>query len=47
MREVVGTSVVISAFIVDSKTRELVATLEPDILTPEVVYGKIGRAAQG
>jgi len=38
MRLVVDANVVISALIADSKTRELVVTLEPDLLTPAFVH---------
>ena len=41
MRLVVDANVVISALIADSKTRELIVTLEPDLLTPEVVHNEI------
>lgn len=41
MKLVVDANVVISALIADSKTRELVVTLEADLLTPEVVHGEI------
>ena len=41
MKLVVDANVVISALIADSKTRELVVTLEPDLLTPEFVYDEI------
>jgi predicted nucleic acid-binding protein len=39
---VVDANVVISALIADSKTRELVVTLKPELLTPEVIHGEIG-----
>jgi len=39
---VVDANVVISALIADSKTRELVVMLEPELLTPEVIHGEIG-----
>ncbi|SFG11515.1 Predicted nucleic acid-binding protein, contains PIN domain [Halopelagius inordinatus] len=42
MKLVVDANVVISALIADSKTRELIVTLEPDLLTPEFVYDEIG-----
>ena len=42
MTLVVDANVVISALIADSKTRELVVTLEPELLTPEVIHGEIG-----
>ena len=42
MKLVVDAKVVISALIADSKTRELIVTLEPDLLTPEFVYDEIG-----
>nr|WP_276277157.1 PIN domain-containing protein [Halomicroarcula sp. SYNS111] len=38
MKLVVDANVVISALIADSKTRELIVTLEPDLTTPEFVY---------
>jgi predicted nucleic acid-binding protein len=41
MRLVVDANVVISALIADSKTRELIVTLEPDLLTPEIVHDEI------
>lgn len=41
MRLVVDANVVISALVADSTTRELVVTLEPDLLTPEVVHDEI------
>ena len=41
MKLVVDANVVISALIADSKTRELIVTLEPDLLTPEFVYDEI------
>ena len=41
MKLVVDANVVISALIADSKTRELIVTLEPDLLTPEVVHDGI------
>ena len=43
MKLVVDANVVISALISDSKTRELLVTLEPDLLTPEVVHDEIER----
>ena len=42
MKLVVDANVVISALIADSKTRELIVTLEPGLLTPEFVYDEIG-----
>jgi len=42
MNLVVDANVVISALIADSKTRELVVTLEPDLLTPAFVHDEIG-----
>ncbi len=42
MKLVVDANVVISALIADSKTRELIVTLAPDLLTPEFVYDEIG-----
>ncbi|KOX98193.1 MULTISPECIES: PIN domain-containing protein [Halorubrum] len=41
MKLVVDANVVISALIADSKTREHIVTLEPDLLTPEFVYDEI------
>ncbi|WP_436346814.1 PIN domain-containing protein [Natronorubrum sp. FCH18a] len=41
MKLVVDANVVISALIADSKTRELIVTLEPDLLTPKFVYDEI------
>ncbi|WP_380678820.1 PIN domain-containing protein [Salinigranum sp. GCM10025319] len=41
MKLVVDANVVISALIADSKTRELIVTLEPDLLTPAFVYDEI------
>ena len=41
MKLVVDANVVISALIADSKTRELVVTLEPDLLTPAFVHDEI------
>lgn len=42
MKLVVDANVVISALIANSKTRELLVTLEPELLTPEVVHDEIG-----
>jgi len=42
MKLVIDANVVISALIADSKTRELIVTLEPDLLTPAFVHGEIG-----
>jgi predicted nucleic acid-binding protein len=42
MKLVVDANVVISALIADSKTRELIVTLNPELLTPEVVHDEIG-----
>ena len=42
MKLVIDANVVISALIADSKTRELVVTLEPDLLTPSFVHDEIG-----
>lgn len=42
MKLVVDANVVISALIADSKTRELIVTLEPELMTPEVVHVEIG-----
>jgi predicted nucleic acid-binding protein len=41
MKLVLDANVVISALIADSKTRELIVTLEPDLLTPAFVYDEI------
>ncbi|OYR43630.1 PIN domain-containing protein [Halorubrum sp. Hd13] len=41
MKLVIDANFVISALIADSKTRELIVTLEPDLLTPAFVYDKI------
>ncbi|SIS01554.1 PIN domain-containing protein [Natronorubrum thiooxidans] len=41
MRLVIGANVVISALIADSKTRELIVTLEPDLVTPEFVHDEL------
>jgi predicted nucleic acid-binding protein len=41
MKLVVDANVVISALIADSKTRELIVTLEPDLFTPEFVHDEI------
>ncbi|MFB6082187.1 MAG: PIN domain-containing protein [Halanaeroarchaeum sp.] len=41
MKLVIDANVVISALISDSKTRELIVTLEPDLLTPGYVYDEI------
>lgn len=38
MKLVIDANVVISALIADSKTRELIVTLEPDLLTPAFVH---------
>jgi len=42
MKLVVDANVIISALIADSKTRELIVTLEPDLFTPEFVHDEIG-----
>lgn len=42
MTLVVDANVVISALIADSKTRELIVTLETELQTPEVVHDEIG-----
>ena len=42
MKLVVDANVVISALIAASKIRELIVTLEPDLLTPEVIHDEIG-----
>lgn len=41
MKLVVDANVVISALVADSKTRELIVTLEPDLLTSEIVHDEI------
>ena len=41
MKLVIDANVVISALIADSKTRELIVTLEPDLQTPAFVYDEI------
>lgn len=41
MKLVIDANVVISALIADSKTRELIVTLEPDLLTPAFVHQEI------
>jgi len=41
MKLVIDANVVISALIADSKTRELVVTLEPDLLTPAFVHDEV------
>ena len=41
MKLVIDANVVISALIADSKTRELIVTLDPDLLTPAFVYDEI------
>ena len=41
MKLVVDANVVISALIADAKTRELIVTLEPDLLTPAFVHDEI------
>jgi len=41
MKLVIDANVVISALIADSKTRELIVTLEPELLTPLFVYDEI------
>ena len=41
MALVVDANVVISALIADSKTRELIVTLEPPLRTPEVIHDVI------
>jgi len=41
MKLVSDANVVISALIADSKTRELIVTLEPDLLTPAFVHDEI------
>ncbi|WP_135855140.1 PIN domain-containing protein [Halorussus salinus] len=41
MKLVIDANVVISALIADSKTRELIVTLEPDLLTPAVIREEV------
>jgi predicted nucleic acid-binding protein len=41
MKLVIDANVVISALIADSKTRELIVTLEPELLTPAFVYEEL------
>ncbi|MFC6725343.1 PIN domain-containing protein [Halobium palmae] len=41
MKLVIDANVVISALIADSKTREFIVTLEPDLLTPAFVHDEI------
>ncbi|WP_433631256.1 PIN domain-containing protein [Halomicrococcus sp. NG-SE-24] len=41
MKLVVDANVVISALIADSKTRELIVTLEPQLLTPETIHEEV------
>jgi predicted nucleic acid-binding protein len=41
MKLVIDANVVISVLIADSKTRELIVTLEPDLLTPAFVHDEI------
>jgi len=41
MKLVIDANVIISVLIADSKTRELIVTLEPDLLTPAFVYDEI------
>lgn len=41
MTLVVDANVVMSALIANSKTRELIVTLEPPLLTPEVIHDEI------
>jgi predicted nucleic acid-binding protein len=41
MKLVIDANVVISALIADSKTRELIVTIEPEFLTPTFVYDEI------
>lgn len=43
MRLVVDANVVLSALITDSTSRELIVTLEPDLVTPAVVHDEIDR----
>jgi len=41
MELVVDANVVMSALIADAKTRELIVTLEPNLVTPAVVHDEI------
>jgi len=41
MKLVIDANVVISALIADSKTRELIVTVDPDLLTPAFVHDEI------
>ncbi|MBX0297957.1 PIN domain-containing protein [Haloarcula nitratireducens] len=41
MKLVIDVNVVISALLADSKTRELIVTLNPDLLTPAFVHDEI------
>lgn len=41
MKLVIDANVVISALIANSKTRELIVTLEPDLLTPAFVHDEV------
>ncbi len=41
MKLVIDANVVISALIARSKTRELIVTLEPDLLTPAFVHNEV------
>jgi predicted nucleic acid-binding protein len=41
MKLVIDANVVISALIADSKTRELIVTLEPDLVTPAFVHDEV------
>ena len=41
MKQVIDANVAISALIADSKTRELIVTLKPNLLTPAFVYDEI------
>lgn len=43
MKLVVDANIVMSALISGSKTRELIVTLEPDLLTPEVIHDEIDK----
>ncbi|AHF98448.1 DNA-binding protein [Halostagnicola larsenii XH-48] len=41
MKLVIDANIVISALIADSKTRELIVTLEPNLLTPAFVHDEV------
>ena len=43
MKLVIDANVVISALIADSKTRELIVTLDPEVLIPAFVHDEVER----